>query len=286
MTLNNTAERLTDDWLLESSEIKHRVERSFAKATTTYVKNARLQRLSAQWLFEQLHALLPTNKPKTGLDLGCGPGINLSTLSNWCHHLLACDLSEAMLAQAKRVAATEKLPHVKTYCADAEMLPMANNSVDWVYSNLMIQWCNPMTRAISEIYRVLKPGGVAVVSTLNKGSLYELEQAWKGVDRFQHINQFITVSEMKQHIALSAIETPTILRKEVSLAYDSVMELSRELKGLGANSVTSGKARGLTGKGRWKQMTENYEQFRTPQQKLPATYQLACIVIQKSAHYE
>lgn len=283
MTINNTAEDLTESWQLGSVEVKQQVERSFAKATTTYTDYARLQRIAANWLFKQLAVRLPSTPVPVGLDLGCGPGINLPTLSSLSQHLIACDLSEDMLSKARDVASSEQLPSVKTYCADAEMLPMPSNSVDWVFSNLMIQWCNPMTSAISEIYRVLKPGGVAVVSTLMQGSLFELAQAWQTVDDFDHINHFSSLTEIQQQIALANIEAPSILRKPVVLEYDSVIELSRELKGLGANSVTSGKAAGLTGKGRWQQMTQNYERRRNMNKKIPATYQLVCIVIQKSA---
>lgn len=283
MTINNTAVRFNDCWQHPDMNVKQQVERCFGKATTTYAVNARLQRLCADWLMTQLSALLPEQKPQVGVDLGCGPGINVPLLAPKCQQLVACDLSSEMLSQAKNVAKCHHINHLKTYCADAEMLPMPSCSADWVYSNLMIQWCDPITNAIREIYRILKPGGVAVVSTLMQGSLSELAQAWETVDDFQHVNDFVSTSQLHQQIALANIESPTILRKQVTLEYHSVLELSRELKGLGANTVTSGKASGLTGKGRWQQMTANYEQFRNSKQALPASYQLACLIIQKSA---
>ncbi|MFN2362534.1 MAG: class I SAM-dependent methyltransferase [Marinobacter sp.] len=41
----------------------------------------------------------------------------------------------------------------------AESLPQEDNSVDVVFSNLMIQWCSHPARVLSECQRVLKPGG-------------------------------------------------------------------------------------------------------------------------------
>lgn len=282
MIMNNAAEKLTDSDFLSSAALKQRVGQSFGKARQTYTQHAQLQRLSAQWLFEQLEAQLNNTNPQLGLDLGCGPGINLPKLSAFSQRLVACDLSVDMLLQAQQLIHSQQLYQVETRCADAESLPFATASMDWVFSNLMIQWCNPVSHAIAEIYRVLKPGGVAVVSTLLKGSLRELEESWKNVDDFQHVNQFVSAQELQQQVALANIEMPQILHKSVTLEYNTVIELSRDLKGIGANSVTSGKAAGLTGKGRWQRMTLNYERFRNSQQKLPATYELACILIKKT----
>lgn len=51
-------------------------------------------------------------------------------------------------------------------CGDMDALPFADASFDWVFSNLAIQWCQHLPHALSELYRVTKPGGVVGFTTL------------------------------------------------------------------------------------------------------------------------
>ena len=44
-------------------------------------------------------------------------------------------------------------------CCDIEHLSLADNSQSLVFSNFALQWCDNLQLTVTEIYRVLKPGG-------------------------------------------------------------------------------------------------------------------------------
>ena len=66
-------------------------------------------------------------------------------------------------------------------CADAQALPIADASIDLVYSNLCLQWCEDPGLALDEFRRVLRPGGMLLFSFLVLLTLYSRKAAtsWK-----------------------------------------------------------------------------------------------------------
>jgi malonyl-CoA O-methyltransferase len=75
-------------------------------------------------------------------------------------------------------------------CADAEQLPLADASVDVIFSNLALQWCEDLPGAMCEIARVLVRGGCAAICTLGADTLWELRAAWRTVDQSVHVNRY------------------------------------------------------------------------------------------------
>ncbi|MBP9770930.1 class I SAM-dependent methyltransferase [Candidatus Gracilibacteria bacterium] len=60
----------------------------------------------------------------------------------------------------KRIFKTAPTPQTKFIKADAEKLPLPDNSVDFAYSVGLLRYLKDPLRALEEGYRVLKPGGV------------------------------------------------------------------------------------------------------------------------------
>ena len=80
--------------------------------------------------------------------------------------------------------------------ADAEALPLVNDSVDLVFSSLALQWCYRPDHLFAELARVLKPGGICVFTSLGPDTLRELRAAWAAVDAHQHVNAFLPAGEL------------------------------------------------------------------------------------------
>jgi SAM-dependent methyltransferase len=105
----------------------------------------------------------PLNKgPLDALDIGTGPGVVAFILAEMGHRVTGIDLSEEMLHCARHNADTLHL-EVNFQKGDAERVPFADESFDAVV-NRYVLWTLPQPeKAISEWFRVLKPGGKVVI---------------------------------------------------------------------------------------------------------------------------
>src|SRR3990167_9293283 len=224
------------------------IARHFGRARESYQQAARLQRLVAA---KALGLLQPT--AGLLLDLGSGPGWFHPKLKQHCADLIALDLSHDMLQ--KSMAAQQAAMGIQ---ADAQSLPLKSHSIDRVFSSLMLQWCEQPGLVLQEISRVLKPGGSAVISPLLDGTLQEFKQAWSVVDHHQHINQFLPLDFYQQLGCYCPDLGLTLQTETVQLEYPDVLALARELKDLGANTVTQGRNKALTGKQSWQKVQQAY----------------------------
>ncbi len=251
---------------------KSAIAQAFGKAAESYDKHAEFQRDVGQRLLDKLPQDL------TGLavlDLGCGTGYFSYELAKRGAKLTCADLSQAMLQQAE-VRCGSMVSDYRQ--ADAECLPFDDDSFDVVFSSLALQWCDDLSVPLREIKRVTKSSGHCVFSTLIKGSLFELSQAWSKIDTHQHVNEFICINQVKIALAQSYCLKHQLDLPSITVWYDTAFELMRDLKGIGANHV-SGRSHGLTSRKVLQQVEHEYREFQNQQGLLPATYQVCLGVI-------
>lgn len=250
---------------------RDRVSEDFGAAAERYDEAARLQQRVALDLLQRMHA--PAGG--AGLDLGCGTGFSLPLLAEHLQpsELVAADLSAEMIDYARAHRAVE----ARWLVADAANLPLAPQSLDWIHSSLMIQWCEDTSRVASEMARLLKPDGQAHVATLVEGTLTELESAWAEADPGRrHVNRFLTRHELRARLG-AGFENVEVEVVPLELWYRDVMALLGELKALGARYKDEQRHRGALGPGRLKTMRRAYERNRDPHQGVPATWQVAFV---------
>ncbi|NKB36305.1 MAG: malonyl-ACP O-methyltransferase BioC [Gammaproteobacteria bacterium] len=251
---------------------KFEVRRHFGKAAASYDKASRLQRMVRERLLERLELI--KLKPERILDLGSGPGHAASKLVRLYKQarVLEVDISEAMLSFS-----ASKAPRFfgkrQRLCADVEQLGVKDNSVDLVYSNLMLQWSRDLDRAFVEVNRILNNNGLFMFSTFGPDTLLELRKSWQVVDDKVHVNAFVDMHDVGDALIRAGFENPVMEVENITVHYDTVMQIMRDLKTLGANNANSGRRRTLTGKNRLKTMAEEYEKLRA-KGKLPVTYEV------------
>ena len=105
---------------------------------------------------------------KTVLDIGCGTGIiSELLLEKGVEKLVCVDYAQYMLDQcrSKLEATGLSLDKVEYKLADAENLPFEDNTFDIIVSGMVLGLVVDQEKVLSEIYRVLKPGGEIAVST-------------------------------------------------------------------------------------------------------------------------
>ena len=249
--------------------LKQAVARDFGMAATGYDRLARLQRLVGGCLADRLPA---DRGVRRVVDLGCGTGFFLPLLRQRypLAELLAVDLSEGMV----RFARENRSLDAHWLVGDAEALSIASGTVDILYSSLVLQWCPSLARALSEIRRVLAPGGTCVFSTLLEGTLWELDRVWQRVDPGQaHVNRFLSQIEFESFVGRVFDDAELEVRTQV-LEYGDPLDLLRELKGLGARHKGASRRRSLTGARRLRAFKDAYEDFRLASGAWPATYRL------------
>jgi arsenite methyltransferase len=108
------------------------------------------------------------------LDVGSGPGSVTASLAHAAGPdglALGVDISEPMLARAVRAEAG---PHVGFLRADAQRLPLRDQTVDAVVSIAVLQLIPDPAAALSEMARVLRPGGRLAVMVPNVGRAAQL----------------------------------------------------------------------------------------------------------------
>ena len=240
-----------------------KIRNTFNSASSNYNDNAFLQNEIANRLAEKLKVI--SIKPQTIIDLGSGTGfLSEKTAKIFPNSILVCvDFAQQSLM--------ENSQNLKV-CANAYELPFASNSVDFIVSNLMMQWCPDLTTLFNECFRVLKPQGLFLFTTFGPDTLKELKRSWSVVDSSAHVNNFIDMHDIGDQMLQSGFQSPIMEMENITLTYEKVVDLMHDLKAIGAQNVAN-RSKALTGKTKFKKMIEMYENYREDG-KLPATYKV------------
>ncbi len=249
---------------------KTAVRNSFSLAADSYDSVAALQRRVGENLYAKIgrHSALAQSMV---LDIGCGTGFLTAKLSTNCRQLLALDIALPMLNKTR--TGLRDYDHIDYLCADTEALPLADNSVDCIVSNLSLQWCQDLNRVFSEFQRVLSAKGSIHFSTFGANTLQELKAAWGDVDDYAHVNYFYNSEELKDALTRAGFKKIKLNAQTSISNYVQVRDLMQELKAIGAHNVNRERIKTLTGKNRMNKMATAYEHFRQ-HDLLPATFEI------------
>ena len=258
---------------------KKQLRNAFERAASSYDQAAVLQREISNRMLARLEYI--KYKPDVILDAGSGTGYGSQQLAKRYPNgqLIAVDIAWTMLSHARpNTAWWQRLLPLQQQrsdyvCGDIEQLPFKNASVGLIWSNLALQWCNDLDRTFAEMHRILRADGLLMFSTFGPDTLKELRQAFAKIDGYNHVNRFVDMHDIGDLLVNNRFSTPVMDMEYITLTYDDVISVMRDLKAIGAHNVLQGRQQGLMGKNKWQQVIGEYEKLRRDG-KLPATFEV------------
>lgn len=138
-----------------------------------YAEVSALARLAAENMIARLQ--LVTIQPKVILDLGSGTGYGSELLKQAYPdaQVIAVDNVASMLSYAM-----SSQSGIESICAEAQSLPLPDHSVDFIFANFLLPWCQDWESLFHECRRVLREDGLLMFSCLGPDTLRELQGSY------------------------------------------------------------------------------------------------------------
>jgi|TARA_B110000483_G_scaffold70401_3_gene87964 malonyl-CoA O-methyltransferase len=260
---------------------KLQVARQFSRAAVHYQSVSHVQNKMASELLQRLPENL--DKPSSVLDLGCGSGFLTAKLADRFNgaQVIGLDIAGGMLQASKSY-----FPQVLVGIAkepvliqgDMESLPIASASFELVVSNAALQWTN-YGSSITEVERILVPGGIAVLATFIEGTLAEWRRALQSIGL--NLAHEMHDQEFLAKIARQAgFEVITSESEEQRLPHSNLADLVRSTKRMGATNALKERSRGLMGRGTYASLM-NAIQKEFPDREYYSNYRSGYLVLRK-----
>ena len=252
---------------------QRQIRRAFSRSASSYDAAAALQHEVEKRLLESLE-YLGERIPQVVLDVGSGPAHAAAAMrKRWPRaQVIALDQALPMLREAKKNAGWWK-PFARV-CADARALPVADNSVDVLFTNLCLQWVEDLPEVFAGFRRALKPGGLLLCSTFGPETLIELRDAFAQADAVPHVSRFPPIAQFGDALLMAGFRDPVLDRDLFTLTYDGLPALMRELRALGATNALQSRRHTLTGKARFAAASAAYETLRRDDGTLPSSWEV------------
>jgi SAM-dependent methyltransferase len=127
-----------------------------------------------QYHFEKLHHLLRLvafegQRGRRVLDVGCGAGVDLARFAGAGARATGVDLSPRAIGLARQNLGQRGLAAALAV-ADGEALPFRSDSFDYVFAHGVVQYTADPRQLVTEVRRVLAPGGTAFFQVYNRRS--------------------------------------------------------------------------------------------------------------------
>jgi malonyl-CoA O-methyltransferase len=216
------------------------VRRQFDARAARFEASSALPREIGKRLIERLQYIRLT--PKRILDVGCGAGATRSALltqyprAQW----IGLDISERMLKAAQAETARARMQRwlrgaaADRVAGDGGRLPIADASVDLVFSNLMLHWHPQPHTVFPEWKRVLRTDGLLMFSCFGPDTLKELRAAAEVLPGARAM-PFVDMHDFGDMMVASGFATPVMDVEVLTLTYASPHDLLNEVRALGGN---------------------------------------------------
>jgi 2-polyprenyl-3-methyl-5-hydroxy-6-metoxy-1,4-benzoquinol methylase len=161
--------------MTESEIIRSTLERPETHARWLNDFDVDGSRIFYEKTFDRIVQVFGPRTKSTVLDAGCGIGFNAIRLALRGYPVVAMDVSQHILERAQANVAASNLSHMVTFeRGSLSSLPMHDSSFDFVICWDVLMYIPEVETAVSELCRVVRPGGFLIISEDNMWSLQAL----------------------------------------------------------------------------------------------------------------
>ncbi len=148
------------------------------------------------------------------LDVGCGTGrlaLHVSEMVGPAGSVIGIDPSPHRIRVAESKLKSQACPNVRCMIGRGEdMLFLPAGTFDHLYYSSVFHWIEDKTTALREAYRVLKPGGVIGMTTVDRSHMYVMRQMWEKVLEGKNHGQ-VNMGQDMSKLLVSREELDTLL---------------------------------------------------------------------------
>lgn len=180
-----------------------------------------------QALRMMLDAARPTPHD-TVLDLACGGGLIVCAFAPRVRHATGIDLTPAMLARARDLAAEKKLDNVSWHEGDVRALPWPDAAFSIVVTRFSLHHLTDPLRTVREMARVCRPGGRVVVADMYASEDPDKAAAWNRLEVLRdpsHVRS-LSLTELKALFPAAGLPAPEVTFYELRSDVDSLLARS------------------------------------------------------------
>jgi ubiquinone/menaquinone biosynthesis C-methylase UbiE len=214
----------------------HLIQQQFGSNADKYATSA----IHAQGL--SLARLVELTQPQRDclvLDVSTGAGHTALTFAPHVARVIAIDLTPQMLETARKLAEERVITNIEFDTGDVHTLPFSDNTFDLVTNRLALHHYADVRRAVSEITRVCKRGGLVALTD----NIVPPDKVTAG-----HINHFEQLRDRSHHWAypaarLQAIFADSGLQVEHTESFSKELELDPWAERMGASTELKAKLR-------------------------------------------
>jgi len=231
---------------------RQHIRRRFERAAATFDGSDFVHAVTRDGLLTRLEPLLI--EARTIVDLGAATGAANRALEKRFKGatVISIDIAHGMLQRAREKRSW--LSKAAFAQASADALPLPDESIDLVFSNLLLPWAADPVPVFSEVARILRKGGVFAFATLGPDSLREIRRAWSSVDNHAHVNRFLDMHDLGDGLVNAGLRDPVLDVDRLTVRYKNSARLFADLTAVGARNALSERAHSLTGKHRYAAM--------------------------------
>jgi len=195
--------------------------------------------------------------------------------------LRGTELVSTLIAVMEPASAGEPARDDPTIIADAEALPLREDSLDLIVSALALQFVNDLPGTFVQVRRALKPDGLFLAALIGGDSLIELRQAFAAAEaELEHgasprVAPFADVRSIGMLLQRAGFALPVTDVERVSVRYASAFALMQDLRRMGATNALAERRRTPLRRATLLRMAEIYaERFSDPDGRVRATFDI------------